>query len=82
VQSGVEFAYFYNCNGNKSYHSRYYPRIVPVEDEDVSKELEKQYKKQGIDIMTNASVESVGYFRCWCESKSEKLKLEKYFNGS
>jgi dihydrolipoamide dehydrogenase len=35
------------------------PRIVPVEDEDISKELEKQYKKQGIDIMTNASVESV-----------------------
>ena len=35
------------------------PRIVPVEDEDVSKELEKSFKKQGITIMTNASVESV-----------------------
>ena len=32
---------------------------MPVDDEDISKELEKQYKKQGIDIMTNASVESV-----------------------
>jgi dihydrolipoamide dehydrogenase len=35
------------------------PRIVPVEDEDISKELEKQYKKQGIEIMTNASVEAL-----------------------
>jgi dihydrolipoamide dehydrogenase len=35
------------------------PRIVPVEDEDISKELEKSFKKQGMNIMTNASVESV-----------------------
>jgi dihydrolipoamide dehydrogenase len=35
------------------------PRIVPVEDEDISKELEKQYKKNGIDIMTNAEVTKV-----------------------
>jgi dihydrolipoamide dehydrogenase len=35
------------------------PRIVPVEDEDISKELEKQYRKQGIEILTNASVESL-----------------------
>jgi len=56
---GVEFAYFYNSMGTKVTIVEFLPRIVPVEDEDISKELEKQYKKQGIDIMTNASVESV-----------------------
>jgi dihydrolipoamide dehydrogenase len=35
------------------------PRIVPVEDEDISKELEKQYKRQGIQIMTSSEVVSV-----------------------
>jgi dihydrolipoamide dehydrogenase len=56
---GVEFAYVYNSMGTKVTIVEFMPRIVPVEDEDVSKELEKQYKKQGIEIMTNASVESV-----------------------
>jgi len=56
---GVEFAYVYNSMGAKVTIVEFLPRIVPVEDEDISKELEKQYKKQGIDIMTNASVESV-----------------------
>ena len=56
---GVEFAYFYNSLGTKVTIVEFLPRIVPVEDEDVSKELEKQYKRQGIDIMTNAEVLSV-----------------------
>jgi dihydrolipoamide dehydrogenase len=56
---GVEFAYVYNSMGTKVTIVEFMPRIVPVEDEDVSKELEKQYKKQGIEIMTNSSVESV-----------------------
>jgi dihydrolipoamide dehydrogenase len=56
---GVEFAYFYNSMGTKVTIVEFMPRIVPVEDEEISKELEKQYKKQGIAIMTNASVESV-----------------------
>lgn len=56
---GVEFAYFYNTMGTKVTIVEFLPRIVPVEDEDVSKELEKQYKKKGIEIMTNASVESL-----------------------
>jgi dihydrolipoamide dehydrogenase len=54
---GSEFAYFYNSLGTKVTIVEFMPRIVPVEDEEVSKELEKQYKKQGIEIMTNASVE-------------------------
>lgn len=53
---GSEFAYFYNSMGTKVTIVEFMPRIVPVEDEDISKELEKQYKKQGINIMTNSEV--------------------------
>ncbi len=56
---GVEFAYFYNSMGTKVTIVEFMPRVVPVEDEDISKELEKSYKKSGIEIMTNSSVESV-----------------------
>lgn len=56
---GVEFAYFYNSIGTKVTIVEFMPRIVPVEDEEVSKQLEREYKKLGIEIMTNASVESV-----------------------
>ncbi len=56
---GVEFAYVYNSMGTKVTIVEFMPRIVPVEDEEISKELEKQYKKQGIEIMTSASVEAV-----------------------
>jgi len=56
---GVEFAYFYASLGTKVTIVEFLPRIVPVEDEDISKQLEKSFKKQGIDIMVNASVEKV-----------------------
>ncbi|RPE09132.1 dihydrolipoyl dehydrogenase [Chitinophaga lutea] len=56
---GVEFAYFYATMGTKVTIVEFMPRIVPVEDEDISKELEKIYKKKGIEVMTNASVEAV-----------------------
>src|SRR5690606_14893745 len=56
---GVEFAYFYHSIGTKVTIVEFMPRIVPVEDEDISKELEKIYKKKGIEIMTQASVEKV-----------------------
>jgi dihydrolipoamide dehydrogenase len=56
---GVEFAYFYNSMGTKVTIVEFMPRIVPVEDEDISKELEKQYKKQGIEILTSSEVTAV-----------------------
>jgi len=56
---GVEFAYFYNTIGTKVTIVEFLPNVVPVEDEDVSKQLERSFKKSGIDIMTNSSVESV-----------------------
>ena len=56
---GVEFAYIYNSMGTKVTIVEFLPRIVPVEDEDISKELEKQYKKNGIEIMTSSEVTAV-----------------------
>jgi dihydrolipoamide dehydrogenase len=56
---GVEFAYFYNSIGTEVTIVEYLPRIVPNEDEEISKQLDKNYKKLGIKIMTNASVENV-----------------------
>jgi dihydrolipoamide dehydrogenase len=56
---GVEFAYVYASLGTKVTIVEFLPNVVPVEDEDVSKELAKQYKKLGIDIYTNSSVEKV-----------------------
>ncbi len=56
---GVEFGYFYNSMGTKVTIVEFMPRVVPVEDEDISKELEKSLKKSGIDIMTNAEVTAV-----------------------
>jgi len=56
---GTEFAYFYNSIGTKVTIVEFLPRVVPVEDEEVSKELEKSFKKQGITIMVNSEVTSV-----------------------
>ena len=56
---GVEFAYFYATLGTQVTVVEFMPNIVPVEDEDVSKHLEKSFKKAKIKVMTNASVESV-----------------------
>src|SRR5260221_1307042 len=56
---GVEFGYFYNSMGTKVTIVEFLPRAVPVEDEEISKELEKNFKKQGIEIMTNSEVTSV-----------------------
>ena len=55
---GVEFAYFYNSLGTKVTLVEFLPRLVPVEDEEISKELEKQFKKQGIEVYTSSEVTS------------------------
>lgn len=56
---GIEFAYFYNAMGVGVTIVEYMNRIVPVEDEDVSKQLEKSLKKAGIKILTSSEVTSV-----------------------
>ena len=70
---GVEFAYVYNSMGTKVTIVEFLPRIVPVEDEDISRELEKQYRKQGIEIMTNASVESLDTTGASVKAKVKQL---------
>ena len=56
---GVEFAHFYNAMGTKVTIVEYLPNLVPLEDQEVSKQFERSFKKEGIKVMTNASVESV-----------------------
>ncbi len=56
---GVEFAYLYNSIGTKVTIVEYLDRIVPNEDEEVSKQLERSYKKSGIEIMTSSEVTGV-----------------------
>lgn len=56
---GVEFAYFYNSMGTEVTIVEYLDKIVPVEDNEVSKQLERSFKKNGIKIMTSAEVTSV-----------------------
>ena len=56
---GVEFAHFYNSMGTNVTVVEFMPTIVPVEDQDVSKQMERSFKKAGIKVMTNSSVESV-----------------------
>lgn len=56
---GVEFAYFYNAIGTQVTLVEYMPRIVPVEDEEVSKDLTRNFKKQGIKVLTNTAANEV-----------------------
>ncbi len=56
---GVEFAYFYNAIGTEVTVVEFVPNLVPIEDVEVSKQLEKSFKKSGIKVMTNSSVEAV-----------------------
>jgi dihydrolipoamide dehydrogenase len=56
---GVEFAHFYNSMGTEVTIVEYLPNIVPLEDEDISKQMERSMKKAGVKIMTNSSVEKV-----------------------
>lgn len=56
---GVEFAYFYNAMGTQVTLVEYAENIVPLEDEDISRALGRNFKKAGINIMTGSTVESV-----------------------
>lgn len=77
---GVEFAYFYNSMGTKVTIVEFLPRIVPVEDEEISKELEKNFKKNGIEVMTSAEVTkvdiSVNGVKATVKTQSGEVSLE------
>jgi len=56
---GVEFAYFYNSLGTDVTIVEYLPNLVPLEDHDISKELEKSFQKRGVKVLTSAEVTSI-----------------------
>jgi len=64
---GIEFAYFYATMGTKVTVVEFLENIVPVEDEDISKQLLRSFKKAGIDVMTSSSVESVDTSGAGCK---------------
>ena len=74
---GVEFAYFYNAMGTDVTIVEFMPNIVPVEDVDISKQLERSFKKSGIKVMTNASVEKVDTTGALCKATVKTKKGEE-----
>ncbi|WP_414675574.1 dihydrolipoyl dehydrogenase [Marivirga sp.] len=74
---GVEFAYFYNSIGTEVTIVEFMDRIVPVEDEEVSKALAKTYKKAGINIMTSSEVTSVDTKGSGCKVTVKTQKGEE-----
>lgn len=71
---GVEFAYFYNAIGTKVTLVEYQPHIVPNEDQDICRQLARSFKKSGIEVLTNASVEAAetGEKGCAVRIKTKK----------
>ena len=74
---GVEFASFYHSIGTKVTIVEYLPNLVPVEDEEVSKQFERNFKKAGIKVMTNASVEEVDTSGSGVKAKVKTKKGEE-----
>ncbi len=74
---GVEFAYMYNAIGTEVTVVEYMPNIVPVEDEEVSKQLARTFKKNGMNIMTNAEVTSVDTSGSGCKVHVKTKKGEE-----
>jgi len=77
---GVEFAYFYNTIGTEVTIVEFLPRIVPVEDEEVSKTLEKSFKKAGMTIHVNSEVTKVDTSGAGCistvKTPTGEIKIE------
>ena len=78
---GVEFAYVYASMGTKVTIIEFMPNVVPVEDEDISKELAKQYKKMGIDIYTKSEVMKVDTSGTGCKVSVKTPDGEKTFEA-
>lgn len=76
---GIEFAYFYAALGTKVTVVEFLDNILPREDKDVSKEMEKIFKKKGIDILTGTAVENVNTSgaKCVVNTKAKDGKTGK-----
>jgi dihydrolipoamide dehydrogenase len=73
---GSEFANFYNTMGTKVTLVEFLPNVVPLEDEEVSKQLERSFKKAKMKVMTSSSVESVDTEGELCKVKIKTPKGE------
>lgn len=74
---GSEFAFFYNSIGTEVTLVEFMPTLVPLEDEEVSKQLERSFKKAKMKVMTNSSVESVDTKGKTCKVKIKTKKGEE-----
>lgn len=74
---GSEFAYFYNSIGTEVTLVEFLPNVVPLEDEEVSKQLERSFKKAKMKVMTSSSVESVDTSGLLCKATIKTPKGEQ-----
>lgn len=74
---GSEFAHFYSSLGTKVTIVEFLPNIVPVEDEEISKQLERAFRKNGVKVMTSSAVQSVDTTgdKCKVTVKDAKEKI-------
>lgn len=78
---GIEFAYFYNSMGTDVTVVEYLPNIVPLEDEEVSKQLERTFKKSGIKVMTSSEVTGVDTSGDGCKVTVKTKKGEEVLDA-
>ena len=78
---GIEFAYFYNSMGTDVTVVEYLPNIVPLEDEEVSKQLERTFKKSGIKVMTSSEVTGVNTSGDGCKVTVKTKKGEEVLDA-
>ncbi len=74
---GSEFAYFYQSIGTEVTLVEFLPNIVPLEDEEVSKQLERSFKKMKMKVYTNSSVEKVDTSGKLCKATIKTPKGEE-----
>jgi dihydrolipoamide dehydrogenase len=74
---GSEFASFYNSIGTEVTLVEFLPNIVPLEDEEVSKQLQRSFKKAGMKVLTSSSVESVETSGKTCKATVKTAKGEE-----
>ena len=79
---GVEFAYFFNEYGTEIHLIEMLPRIVPTEDEDISKELKRIFKKAGINIYTGSRVSKISALKSKVKVHLERKEGNEIIEGN
>lgn len=78
---GAEFAYFYNEYGTEIHLIEMMPNILPIEDEDISKEVEKSFKKSGIKIYKETKVTQIEKLKTKVKVHAEKSKEKQIIDA-